>query len=175
MMEQPVFYAAPDPYPTIAVKAPNLVYAQMLSSAFASAESELTTITQYLYFSWVIAPGDSDLGTMFRKISQVEMRHLNMLGQLITALGGNPVYRSYPFKRPIFWNSGMLQYQCNKEKALHISIAGEQTAIDGYQHLSKLIQDSCVTDVLQRIILDERIHIQLFQQYLSTNQTECKQ
>lgn len=96
------------------------------------------------------------------------MRHLHLLGQLITALGGNPIYRSYPYKRPAFWSSGVLQYQGNKEKALHISIAGEQEAVESYRHLSKLIQDSGVTAVLQRIILDEEVHIRLFQQYLTT-------
>ena len=61
----------------------------------------------------------------------------------------------------------MLQYQCNKEKALRISIAGEQEAIDGYHRLSKLIQDQNITNLLQRIILDEQIHLQIFQEYLT--------
>ncbi len=110
----------------------------------------------------------ADLAASLRKIAQVEMHHLNLLGKLITALGGNPIYRSYPYKRPAFWSSGVLQYQCHIEKALHISIAGEQTAVDSYRHLSKLIQDSDVTKVLQRIVLDEEIHIHFFQDYLTT-------
>lgn len=168
-MEPSISYASPEPYPSIQVAAPDLRYAQMLSSVFASAQSELTTITQYTYFSWVLDQKDQALIGGFRQIAQVEMHHLDLLGRLITALGGNPAFRSYPYKRPAFWSSGVLQYQCNTEKALHISIAGEQTAIDGYRHLSKLIQDPGVTAVLQRIILDEEIHIQLFQQYLTTN------
>lgn len=168
-MEQQIFYASPEPYPPIQVAAPNLSYAQMLSASFASAKSELTTITQYTYFSWVLEQGSAELCTCYQKIAQVEMRHLNLLGQTITALGGNPAFRSFPYKRPAFWSSGVLQYQCNIEKALHISIAGEQTAIEGYRHLSKLIQDPGVTAILQRIILDEEIHIQLFQGYLTTN------
>ena len=75
---------------------------------------------------------ESQLRDSFRHIAQVEMHHLDLLGQTITALGGNPIYRSFPYKRPSFWNACMLQYQCNKEKALRISIAGEQEAIDGY-------------------------------------------
>lgn len=72
---------------------------------------------------------------MYQKVAQVEMRHLHLLGQLITALGGNPIYRSYPYKRPAFGSSGVLQYQGNKEKALHISIAGEQEAVESYRHV----------------------------------------
>lgn len=169
-MERQILYASPLAYPPIEVAAPNLSYAQMLSASFASAKSELTTITQYIYFSWVLEQNATELRTCYQKIAQVEMFHLNLLGQMITALGGNPAFRSYPYKRPAFWNSGVLQYQCNTEKALHISIAGEQTAIDGYRHLSKLIQDPGVTAILQRIILDEEIHIQVFQGYLTTNQ-----
>lgn len=163
-----VSYASPEPYPPIQVAAPNLCYAQMLSSVFASAKSELTTITQYTYFSWVLDQEAAPLAAALRKIAQVEMRHLDLLGQLIMALGGNPVYRSFPYKRPAFWSSGVLQYQCHIEKALHISIAGEQTAIDSYRHLSKLIQDQGVTKVLQRIVLDEEIHLHFFQEYLTT-------
>lgn len=167
-MESSILYASPEPYPAIQICAPNLTYAQMLSTPFASAKSELNTVTQYIYFNWVLEQNCAEISQLFLQISKVEMHHLNLLGQLITALGGNPVYRSYPYNRPIFWNSGMLQYQCNTEKALHLSIAGEQDAIESYRHLSKLIQDSNVTAVLQRIILDEEVHIQLFQQYLTT-------
>lgn len=167
-MNASVSYASPEPYPPIQVAEPNLCYAQMLSSVFASAKSELTTITQYTYFSWVLDQEAANLAAALRKIAQVEMHHLNLLGKLMTALGGNPIYRSYPYKRPAFWSSGVLQYQCHIEKALHISIAGEQTAIDSYRHLSKLIQDSGVTKVLQRIVLDEEIHIHFFQDYLTT-------
>lgn len=174
-MSPSVLYASPEPYPSIQVAAPNLCYAQMLSTVLASAKSELTTITQYTYFSWVLDQESADFAASFRKIAQVEMRHLDLLGKLITALGGNPIYRSYPYKRPAFWSSGVLQYQCGTEKALHISIAGEQAAIDSYRHLSKLIQDSGVTTVLARIILDEEIHIHFFQQYLTTIQAKKKQ
>ena len=53
-MEEPILYASPLAYPTVQVSAPNLVYAQMLTSAFASAKSELSTVTQYIYFSWIL-------------------------------------------------------------------------------------------------------------------------
>ena len=166
-MEEPILYASPLAYPTVQVSAPNLVYAQMLTSAFASAKSELSTVTQYIYFSWILDKQESQLRDSFRHIAQVEMHHLDLLGQTITALGGNPIYRSVPCTRASFWNACMLQYQGNKEKALRISIAGEQEAIDGYHRLSKLIQDQNITNLLQRIILDEQIHLQIFQEYLT--------
>lgn len=167
-MEQPVLYASPEPYPAIQISTSNLTYAQLLSTPFSSAKSELTTITQYIYFNWVLEQSSDEISHLFLQIAKVEMHHLNLLGQLITALGGNPVYRSYPYNRPTFWNSGVLQYQCHTEKALHLSIASEYAAIEDYRHLSKLIQDSTIIAVLQRIILDEEVHIQLFQQYLTT-------
>jgi len=167
-MEPSTLYASPEPYPPIQVAGQNLTYAQLLAAPFASAQSELSTVTQYCYFSWIFAQDCPPLSQAYRGMAQIEMHHLNLLGQLISALGGNPIYRSYPYKRPVFWNSGVLQYQCHKEKALHISVAGEQSTIAGYRHLSKLIQDSCVTAILQRVILDEEVHIQLLQSYLTT-------
>ena len=174
-MESTTLYASPEPYPSIQVAAPNIAYAQLLAASLASARSELTAITQYTYFSWVLDTEWAQLCTVFRNIANVEMRHLDLLGRTITALGGNPMFRAFPYKRPAFWSSGVLQYQSHIEKVLHISIAGEQEAIDGYQHLSKLIQDQSVIDLLQRIIVDEEIHLHLFQQYLTTRQTKSKQ
>ena len=89
-MEPSILYASPEPYPAVQVSAPNLTYAQMLSMPFASAKSELTTITQYTYFNWVLEPDWADLAAVYQKVAQVEMRHLHLLGQLITALGGQP-------------------------------------------------------------------------------------
>lgn len=104
------------------VSAPNLTYAQMLSMPFASAKSELTTLTQYTYFNWVLEPDWADLSAVYQKVAQVEMRHLHLLGQLITALGGNPIYRSYPIKRPAFWSSR------------RSAIPGKQRKSPAYQH-----------------------------------------
>ncbi len=173
-MEPSVLYASPEPYPAIQVDAPNLAYAHLLTSALAASKSELTAVTQYTYFSWVTEPEWEPASKLFRGISKVEMRHLDMLGRTILALGGTPIFRSFPFQRPVFWNSGVLQYQSNIEKVLHISIASEQAAIDSYLHLSKLIQDQSVILILQRIVLDEKVHLQLFRDYLTTIETGCK-
>lgn len=173
-MEISTLYASLEPYPPIQVSNPNLSYAQLLTSVLASNKSELSTITQYTYFHWVIENEFAELGTHFLQIAKIEMLHLNYIGQIITALGGNPIFRSFPYKRPVFWNSGVLHYQSNIKKILHISITGEQTAIDNYQHLSKLIQDPYIILLLQRIILDEKIHLQIFQDYLTTIESESK-
>lgn len=166
-MDLKSLYASVEPYPTVSVQAPNQTYAQMLSAAFAGSKGEITAITQYLYQSWTLENCAADFTYSLTQIAKVEMLHLNIMGQLITQLGGNPIYRSFQYNRPTLWNAGMVGYHSTLTKALHLNIAHEQAAIDTYQQLSSVIKDECVVAVTQRLVLDEQLHLELFRKYLS--------
>lgn len=74
-----ILYAAPEPYPPIRVERPNPRYAQMLQANFASAGSELTSITQYTYHSLVLGRSAPEAADALHHISITEMpppRHL---------------------------------------------------------------------------------------------------
>lgn len=154
-----------NPYPKVAVQEQNLSYAQQLSTSFASSKGELTTITQYLYQSWTLDNCPSDFVAGLKHIAYTEMTHFSLLGELITQLGGNPIYRSFQYNRPILWNASMVPYYTTFTKVVHNNIASEQVAIDQYQQHITMIQDSGITAVLQRIIQDEQEHIEWFKRY----------
>lgn len=161
---QPVF--ADGPYPPVEVEGPNLQYARMLAIDFASGKSEMTSVTQYVYQSWVLAPQFAEVAETMHCIAMVEMHHLDILGNLITLLGGNPQYYAAPARRPMVWNGNMVNYSQTVAMAMRQNMALEKAAIDTYRRQAAVIQDAHIVAILNRIIQDEDVHMRIFRKYL---------
>lgn len=157
---------SPEVYPPITVTEPNLQYAALLSGDFASVCSELTAVMQYNYQKWILARQNSRLGHALEQIAMVEMQHLDMLGQLIVLLGGTPQYLALQKNRPAYWNGRMIFADTTLPAMLTRDIRNEEFTIENYRNQIKIIEDPCITAVLERIILDEEKHIQIFQSFL---------
>lgn len=82
--------AASEPYPPIKVEGKNHHYAQLLGQDLASSWGEMSAIYGYLYQHWILNKPQAALQTVLFRIAKVEMHHLNILGQLIRMLGGDP-------------------------------------------------------------------------------------
>lgn len=158
--------AAPDPYPPLEVEGPNPQYARMLGMDMAGNRSEMTSITQYLYHSWMLPEFDNAEETL-RRVAMVEMHHLDMLGTLIEKLGGNPKYMAVQ-NRPVVWNGGMVTYNRTPAMAIRDDMVSEQMAIDNYRKQLLIIRDAHVAAVIRRIIMDEEIHLLLFKKLLAS-------
>lgn len=157
---------APEPYPPIQVEKPNRRYAQMLGVDLASAKSEMTSITQYIYHGWVLHKAFAEAAHTIDRIAMVEMHHMDILGQLIVLLGGDPVYQSVRQNRRIVWNGNMVAYRKNFVQAIQDDIALEQAAIDTYTRQAAAILDPYVSTMIRRIIQDELIHLKIFRSLL---------
>ncbi len=154
------------PYPEIRVERKNPHYARMLSLAYAGQDSELTTILAYIYGAKVCAGKTAgSLSDMLAYIANVEMRHLDMLGELIILLGGDPRFCSGPAGR-MGINTAMLNYQTDTSLILKNAIASEEGAVRLYNDLIRAIDDRYIREVLKRIIKDEEHHIKLFREML---------
>lgn len=153
------------PYPEIRVECKNPSYARLLSLAYAGPDSELTAVLLYVY-GRNMAKGKSPqvLSDVFRHVAAVEMRHIQMLGELIVLLGGEPRF-SGPNRR-VGVNTAMLGYACEPCQMIKNAVAGEENAIRLYNDLIRNIGDKCVRDVLKRIIMDEEQHLKLFRELL---------
>lgn len=164
------------PMPEGNVEGKNLDYANLLLDAYASAsDSEIQAITQYIYQHKTIA--NESIANTLMCISLIEMRHLDKLGDLITALGGKPAF--YNSNRH-YWNTGNIAYgdrdmlnlkldekdaesrEVIKQKLL-LDIKGEVNAINSYRFIKSNIEDKYIKRVLDKIISDEEVHISLFQ------------
>lgn len=156
-------FASPEPYPEVTVLAPNYQYALLLQDDYAGIVSEFTAISQYLYHHFFFENIDKELGNLLRGVSIVEMHHMKLLAQAIILLGGNPQIGGSYSTRGAFWNGSFVYYGNNICQQLSSDIQSEIKAIQIYRDHIQLIADPNIKQLLGRIILDEQVHIVLFQ------------
>ncbi|EOR27267.1 CotJC protein [Clostridium sartagoforme AAU1] len=77
------------PYPKIKVYDKNSIYADLIKKSYAGEVSELTAITQYTYHQLITS---DYIKNTLKGIAIVEMHHLEILGELLIALGENPTF-----------------------------------------------------------------------------------
>ena len=81
-----------------------------------------SAITSYLYQSWILQKNYPEVASTIRRIAQVEMHHINILGDLIIRLSGNPKYISYQPRGTVFWNGRMVPQFDQIGKYLELSL-----------------------------------------------------
>lgn len=150
------------PYPDIKVEKENIEYAKLLMYPYASMISEDTATHLYMYQSFIL---DNNIGKILENIAIVEMHHLEMLAKTINLLGLKPEYKS----NDIPWTSNYVNYNTNLKDILKINIEAETLAIKNYQNLIKVINDKYIRKMLERIIVDEEIHLKIFNDLYNEN------
>ena len=150
------------PYPDIKVEKENIEYAKLLMYPYASMISEDTATHLYMYQSFIL---DNNIGKILENIAIVEMHHLEMLAKTINLLGLKPEYKS----NDIPWTSNYVNYNTNLKDILKINIEAETLAIKNYQNLIKVINDKYIKKMLERIIVDEEIHLKIFNDLYNEN------
>jgi len=153
------------PYPPAKADGYNIFYASLLTNDFAGPVSELSAVTQYTFQS--LASKDQKAAALVGGIAKIEMHHMQLIGQLIVSLGGIPRYTVQNGCGTSFWNGQLIGYDASARDFLRENIANEKAAIANYTHRIGQINDSGVRAVLNRIILDEEHHIDLYGQLLA--------
>lgn len=160
-------YSDPSPYPEVKVISPNLHHAELLMDDYGGIASEFTAISQYLYHYFFLKQIDKELGDLLENVAINEMLHMEILAATIKELGGNPVIRgSRSSIVENYWSGKYIYYGTSLCEQLKADIDAEYKAIAGYQNHIHIIRDPHVQVILQRIILDEKVHISLFSQAL---------
>ncbi|MBQ9276024.1 MAG: rubrerythrin [Clostridia bacterium] len=154
-------FASDLPYPEIIVEE-NLQEAKMLLPSYAGTVSELTSILTYAFQSY-ISFRLPELRSALEGIARCEMHHHELLGVAITKLGGFPVMgaRSY-------WNGSFVNYTIDPKKFLQQNILAEENAIRNYERTILNLSSPQVKTLLERIILDEQVHIEDFKELLKS-------
>lgn len=159
-------YADPSPYPEIKVLSPNPYYAEILMDDYAGVISEFTAISQYLYHHLELKAIDEELGELLENVAITEMLHFEIIANTIQKLGGNPIIRGSYSTHGNYWNGSFIHYGSDLCERLRADIDSEYKAIEEYQKHIYFIADPNIQLILQRIILDEKVHIHLFNQAL---------
>ena len=89
------------------------------------------------------------------------MYHLEILGKLIIKLGGNPGYWINKKDKKLNWSPHFINYGLNVTEMINYDINDEKVAIKQYISTQKKIDDSNIISIIDRVILDEEVHIQI--------------
>ncbi len=147
------------PYPEITPRE-DIADAKLLMPSYGGATSELTAILTYAFQSYICYDIE-ELKYPLEQIAIVEMRHHELLGTTITKLGGYPIMGNRTY-----WNGSFVDYTLEPKKFLEQNIISEETAILNYERTILNLNDDQVKLLLERIILDEEIHIKVFKELL---------
>lgn len=146
-------------YPKIPNLYPNTRYARMLYNDFAGSKGELTAVTQYIY-EHINYNYNPELSKILLQIAIEEMRHIDILGEIIKKLGENPIYVNSE-KKP--WTSENVTYHFHSiDEMLEYNVMAEDAAIIGYKNAIKYTKNIYLKNIFERIILDEEKHKEIF-------------
>lgn len=129
--------------------------------------SEMSAVAPLLY-DYLMTADLPEVSEVFRQIAMVEMHHLELFGQLARQLGMDP-----RLWMPAGGTDDLVEQRvsqlCPKlGPLLRIALREEQSTVQRYERQCRQIQDAGVTDCLQRILLDERLHVDIFRSLCET-------
>lgn len=152
------------PYPEVRVEEKNPYYADLLSEDYAGRSSETTATLLYSYQHFNTFDSNEEFSKIIEKIAIVEMKHLEMLGKTIKLLGKEPIYKTCEASRGdcVMWSASNIDYSTRLKEMLEVDIREESKAIKIYESHKKLIKDKYIKNMLDRIILDEKRHLEIF-------------
>ncbi len=152
------------PYPEVRVEEKNPYYADLLSEDYAGRSSETTATLLYSYQHFNTFDSNEEFSKIIEEIAIVEMKHLEMLGKTIKLLGKEPIYKTCEASRGdcVMWTASNIDYSTRLKEMLEVDIAAESKAIKIYESHKRLIKDKYIKNMLDRIILDEKRHLEIF-------------
>ena len=152
------------PYPEVKVNKKDIPLAKEILYSYAGKVSEDTAVHDYIF--QMMMQDDEELKKILRGIAIVEMHHIEILGKLIYALGLTPIFASVE-NDYTEWSSGKyIDYNNNWRQTLMNNIYQEQEAIRNYEKIILKTNDNNIKHIIKRIILDERLHIEIFTKLL---------
>ncbi len=155
------------PYPGTEGIGEDCVSLKIISPAYAGGEGELTAVLQYVYQGILLEnAGLAEYAGILRHIAEDEMRHLQMLGEMICRLGAPPVYSYLPPYPINYYSARCVSYSRTPQKMILDDIQAEQYAIDGYTKMLGRLRNERVEAVIQRIRMDEEKHLSEFKRIL---------
>lgn len=164
-MEKKYIFQDPSPYPPVEVQKVNALYAVEMLGNIGEANSEMSAVSMYFYNDVISQEKYSELSYCFQHIGMVEMHHLKIFASLALHLGADPRLWSYSEKAPAYWTPGFNKYPRKLKDMLVNMIKGEEAAIEKYERQANWIKDSNIVANVNRIILDEKIHLDILRDF----------
>lgn len=161
------------PYPPTDNLTTDIKSGQIISFAYSTLKGELTAILQYIYHSFHMTnfnKADSDILVC---IALAEMKHLDILGESMLRLGVNPRYVQYPGSK-VYYDTSCVAQSTTPAKMIMDDIAGELNAIAEYNKMLFVLKNEDVSAIIQRIKMDEELHLEALKQMLERYSPDTK-
>ena len=153
------------PYPSTDTLTKDIRSGNIISFAYATLKGEITATLQYVYHHFFFDLIDENDSEILMAIAKAEMMHIDILGKAMLRLGVNPRYVQCPNTNN-FFNTSTVSQATSVEKMLMDDIQGEMTAISDYQKMLFVLKNEQVAAIVQRIILDEQLHLEKLKEML---------
>lgn len=154
-------FASDLPYPKVEADR-NLNEAKLIMPHYSGNMSELTAVLTYCYQNYV-TPSYEDVRRAVLGVAKCEMLHHKLLGDTIVKLGGYPIMAGRTY-----FNGSFVNYTVDPKKFLDQNIAAEQNVILNYERLILNLKTESIKALIERIILDEELHIEIFKELKSS-------
>ncbi len=110
---------------------------------------------------------NKDYADTLMGIAIAEMKHLDILGEAMLKLGVDPKFIQCPNTRTYF-NTSTVSQSKTPQKMLMDDIGGELEAIATYKKMLFILENEQVEAIIQRIIIDEELHLEKLKEMLKT-------
>lgn len=147
------------PYPSVDLLTKDVRSGQIISFAYATLRGELTATLQYTYHHFYFGETSAEDADMLMRIAIAEMKHIDILGESMLKLGVSPKFIQCPNSQ-VYYNSSTVSQSTTPTKMLMDDIQGEMNAIADYQKMLFVLKNEQVEAIIQRIILDEQLHLE---------------
>ena len=146
------------PYPEVPRLYPNKRYCNLIYDSLGGEKGELTAITQYSY-QYIVLKDNKAISPILKQIAIEEMKHLEILGNIIVNLGEKPIYSNSKGK---LWMTENVTYNDNLKEMIDLNIKAEEQAVLGYKNILRYTNNIALRRLYERIILDETTHLEVF-------------
>lgn len=153
------------PYPQIENASKDMRTVAILKDLLSARNGELTAILQYTYQSRIANLSETEIANLLEEISIVEMKHTELLMDAILSFGGDPRFDN-SFGQ--YFTASYINYSQKLKDMLQANIRAESSAIEDYTRAIKNVQNQSLKDLFNRIILDEQIHLEIFEKLLNS-------
>lgn len=154
------------PYPSTDTLTTDVRSGQIISFAYATLCGELTATLQYVYHHFYFGEIDPNDAEILMAIAKAEMMHLDILGTAMLKLGVAPRYVQIP-NSSNYYNTSTVSRATTPQKMIMDDIQGELNAIADYQKMLFILKNEQVEAIVQRIILDEQLHLEKLKEMLT--------
>ncbi len=155
------------PYPSVDTLVKDVRSGNIISSAYATLRGEITATLQYTYHHFYMEQTSEDYAKVLMQIAVAEMKHIDILGTAMLKLGVSPKYVQCP-NTHAFYNTSVVSQATVPQKMIMDDIQGEMNAIADYQKMLFVLKNEQVEAIIQRIILDEQLHLETLKKMLET-------